>query len=115
MTPEREAHLIRIKAAFLREVDRKYREGQREHGGDLFDHTSLWLVEHAMEEALDEYVYLFTLRERLQQMNIEDWLTGNQRKEQLREDRDEFYCHCGRRYEYRWDEASPTGKTMEEV
>jgi hypothetical protein len=109
VTPEREAHLIRIKAAFLREVDEKYRAGQREHGGDLFDHTMLWFVEQAMAEALDLYVYLFSLRERVQEMNVST-ICG-----QTGEDRDGFHCRCGRRYRYRWDETSPTGKTMEEV
>jgi hypothetical protein len=106
VTPEREAHLFRIKAAFLAEVDKKYREGQREHGGDLFDHTQLWLVEQAMAEALDLYVYLFTLRERIRGLNT---------CPDLEERRDDCHCHCGKRYRYRWDETSPTGKTLEEA
>jgi hypothetical protein len=63
MTPEREAHLKRIKARFANNVEKKYREGQREHGGDLMHNNLLALVEMAISEAVDQVVYLETIRE----------------------------------------------------
>lgn len=63
MTLEQEAHLKRIKSAFASKVDKKYREGQREHGGDLIHHSALALLEMTISEAIDQVVYLETLRE----------------------------------------------------
>jgi len=65
MTPEQEAHLGRVKAAFAAKVDPKYRLGQAEHGGDLFRVAPLKLLDMAIDEAIDNVVYLETLRERL--------------------------------------------------
>lgn len=65
MTSDQEAHLQRIKVIFVTEVDDKYRKGQAEHGGNLFDLTPLDLVNNALLEALDQVVYLVTLRDRL--------------------------------------------------
>jgi hypothetical protein len=66
MTPGQEQHLARIKAAFDSAVDAKYRAGQLEHGGDLWDQTALQLVDNAIEEALDQYTFLVTLRDKLE-------------------------------------------------
>lgn len=61
MTAEQEAHLARVKARFVADLDAKYRAGQEEHGGDL------WLkpgaLENAYAEVLDLAVYLITLME----------------------------------------------------
>lgn len=64
MTDEQEAHLARIKARFLRDVDAKYRKGQAEHGGDLLEKPRL--IDMALEEVLDLAVYLYTLKEVLE-------------------------------------------------
>lgn len=63
MTPEQEAHLARIKKNFVSKVDTKYRAGQKEHGGDLIHKDVLALINLAIEEAIDQVVYLETLRE----------------------------------------------------
>lgn len=65
MTKEQEQHLEDIKNEFLTAVDIKYRKGQEEHGGDLADHNELWLVNAAIDETIDQYVYLYTLREKI--------------------------------------------------
>jgi len=70
MTNEQELHLATIKATFSVLVDAKYRKGQAEHGGDLLDLGELQLVEMALEEAVDEVVYLLSLREKLTKRNI---------------------------------------------
>lgn len=65
MTIAQEQHLQRVKDRFDLDVDTKYRAGAREHGGTLLDASALWLIEEAMKEAVDQYVYLMTLREKL--------------------------------------------------
>ncbi len=65
MTTVQEGHLSEIKSHFLYHVDTKYRKGQREHGGNLFDLTPLQLVEAALDEAVDQFTYLVTLRDKL--------------------------------------------------
>ncbi len=66
MTPEREAHLDSIKYWFVKEVDAKYRQGQAEHGDDLFDKDNL--IDSALEEVLDLAVYLLTLKEKIEKL-----------------------------------------------
>ena len=63
MSPEQEQHLKRIKLNFSSKVDKKYREGQREHGGDLMHNNALAIIDMAISEAVDQVVYLETLRE----------------------------------------------------
>lgn len=65
MTHEQELHLRIIKDQFSQDVDAKYRGGVREHGGNLWEKSPLELTEEAMKEAVDQYVYLATLRGQL--------------------------------------------------
>lgn len=65
MTREQEAHLKLIKTQFVMDVDTKYRKGAAEHGGNLFDISDIKLVNEAMQEAVDQYVYLYTLRDKI--------------------------------------------------
>lgn len=65
MTVEQELHLQSIKDEFSRLVDPKYRKGQAEHGGDLFSLTEMSLLNMAIDEAVDQVVYLLTLRNQL--------------------------------------------------
>jgi len=65
MEPHQEAHLTRIKEEFLVLVDAKYRKGQAEHGGNLQEKPLQDLTDLAVAEAVDQVVYLLTLREQL--------------------------------------------------
>jgi len=65
MTPEQEEHLLSIKSKFVTLVDSKYRKGQAEHGGDLIDKTLGELVDLAIDEAIDQVVYLTTIKQKL--------------------------------------------------
>lgn len=65
MNAEQEEHLQQIKEQFEMLVDRKYRRGQVEHGGDLFEKDYNWLINNALDEAVDLVVYLLTLKARL--------------------------------------------------
>ena len=63
MAGEQEEHLKRIMANFASKVDTKYRNGQKEHGGNLIHMNVLGLVDSSLAEAIDLVVYLETLRE----------------------------------------------------
>lgn len=65
MTNEQERHLGRIIMRFWKLVDAKYRVGQQEHGGNLFDLPEITLLDSAIDEAIDQVVYLLTLREKV--------------------------------------------------
>lgn len=64
MEPEHEAHLTRICEAVVGALQKKYPEGQLEHGGRLWEKPGM--LAHAIDEATDQNVYLHTLREQLQ-------------------------------------------------
>ncbi len=68
MTPEQERHLSDIKREFTGLVDRKYRAGQAEHGGNLWDVRVMRLIDNAIDEAVDQVVYLLTIRRQLELM-----------------------------------------------
>ena len=58
-------HAETIGQDFAKEQYSKYLAGAEQHGGDIHDLTALQLVEMALEEAIDQYVYIHTLREKL--------------------------------------------------
>ncbi len=68
MTPEQEAHLQEIKDFVCAQIDRKYRAGQKEHGGDLW--LKAGIIDMAIEEAVDSLVYLPTLRKQMEKSNF---------------------------------------------
>ena len=65
MTKEQEKHLTEIQKLTVAWIDSKYRAGQKRHGGNLLDMAPLQLVDNAIDEAIDQVTYLFTLREKL--------------------------------------------------
>ena len=64
MTPDQESHLASIIKRFAEACDKKYRAGQAEHGGDLWELSAEALVDNAIDEAIDQVVYLLTLKDR---------------------------------------------------
>lgn len=70
MNVKAEAHLAQVKEQFLHFVDDKYRKGQLEHGGYLTDKTIEQLTDLALDEAIDQVVYLLTLRNKLNEHSI---------------------------------------------
>lgn len=65
MTQEQEEHLERIKRSFLEDVDRKYRAGAKEHGSYLMDLEVIRLCDEMIAEAIDQYVYATSIKEKL--------------------------------------------------
>jgi hypothetical protein len=53
---------LKIQSAVL--MDEKYRKGAEEHGGFLGDMTPEDLIANAIDEAIDQLVYLLTLRDK---------------------------------------------------
>jgi|TARA_R110002051_G_scaffold305675_1_gene375795 hypothetical protein len=63
MTLDQENHLAEIQQSISKRVNEKYRAGQSEHGGDLWERVPL--VEDLIEEALDQMTYALTLKSQL--------------------------------------------------
>lgn len=58
------AHVDRILSKFNADLLAKYEAGQVEHGGNLWEKPGI--LDHAIEEAIDLVVYLYTLKEQLE-------------------------------------------------
>lgn len=69
MKYEQEQHLNEIIKSFMYEVAVKYRKGQKEHGGNLTDMSMEDLIDNVIAEAIDLYVYAFTLRTQIREQN----------------------------------------------
>jgi hypothetical protein len=69
MTPEQEQHLESVKLNFMCAVDTKYRQGQISHGGNLWRKKGL--IDMAIDEAVDQVVYLLTLKDQIGAAGIE--------------------------------------------
>lgn len=67
LTEKQLEHIEEILGWFNSTMPPKYTKGATEHGGDIRDLTPIVLVENALEEALDNIVYLLTLREKLRE------------------------------------------------
>ncbi len=65
LTDKQERHLEHLKNKFEYMVDLKYRRGAIEHGGNLEDMDKYDLIDNALDEVLDQWVYLMTLKEKL--------------------------------------------------
>ena len=62
-----ELHLREVREAFWLDLDRKYRAGQLEHGGRMWEKSGM--LNHAIDEVVDLVVYLYTLRAQLERLN----------------------------------------------
>ena len=60
---EQEDHLNKIQKRVVGRIDRKYRAGQAEHGGDLWERVPL--VEDLIDESIDQVTYALTLKTQL--------------------------------------------------
>jgi hypothetical protein len=59
MTPEQEKHLAAIKDDMAARIDAKYRKGQQEHGGNLWERNP---VKDLDGEIVDATVYFFEIK-----------------------------------------------------
>lgn len=63
MTPAQEKHLASIKKQFSKDLDKKYRAGQKEHGGNVWLKDGM--LDNALDEVIDLVVYLYVLKQQL--------------------------------------------------
>lgn len=66
MNAEHEHHLGQVVDYITEVVGKKYRKGQKEHGGKLWEKSGL--IEEAINEVADLAVYLITLRTQIKQL-----------------------------------------------
>lgn len=62
MTDDQEAHLKFIKYKFSKIMEPKFRKGAEEHATLLHEQPKELLLDYAIEEAIDQVTYLFTLK-----------------------------------------------------
>lgn len=62
--PQKDHRAYITKEASVR-LHKKYEAGALEHGGVLSDHSIEWLIDNAIDEALDQLTYLLTLKEKI--------------------------------------------------
>lgn len=61
--PEQREHARTIVREFAQQMTEKYAAGALEHGGNLWDMGNEQLLDNAIEEAIDQVVYLMTIRQ----------------------------------------------------
>ena len=66
MEREHEEHLGRIMQKLVPRIQEKYRDGQLKHQTRLWEADILQLANEALNEALDQVVYIYTLIEQLE-------------------------------------------------
>jgi hypothetical protein len=64
MDKAHETHLEKIKTTTLELIDKKYRQGQEQHGGNLW--LKPGLIDEAINEAIDQVTYLLTLKDQIE-------------------------------------------------
>ena len=65
MNPNKEEYLLKIINQIIVLSNKKYRAGDKEHGGDLRDLTVEQLVDNMIDEAIDHLIFLLTLKYKL--------------------------------------------------
>jgi hypothetical protein len=66
LTEEQSKHLMRVIGQVAKLTDYKYRKGAKKYGTFLMDLTAEELLDNAIDEAIDQVVYLLSLRDKLQ-------------------------------------------------
>ncbi len=70
MTDQQKEHRAKIMQAASMRIHAKYEAGCKEHHSLLTDYDQWWLLEAAIDEAIDQVVYLLTLKDKLDTHNI---------------------------------------------
>lgn len=65
MTKAQQQHIENIIHEFSLMAEAKYDKGVKEHGGNLWDLPYSQILDNAIEEAIDQFVYLITLKMKL--------------------------------------------------
>lgn len=73
ITQEHEEHIEEIREEFIIAMTSKYYNGVKEHGGHLKNMSALDLIDNALDEAIDQYVYLITLKAKVKDLEEKAW------------------------------------------
>ena len=65
LPPKQEKHLTDIMVETTFRLDTKYRRGYARHKGNLLKMSKKQLLEEAINEAIDQLVYLLTLKSKI--------------------------------------------------
>lgn len=65
LSPAQNDHIVDLQREFCLRLRDKYTKGAEEHGGNLKDMPPIQLIENALNECIDQFTYLMTLREQL--------------------------------------------------
>lgn len=67
ITEEQRQHILNLSRHFESLMTSKYVAGAKEHGGNLWERDPLWLIDQAILENIDQFVYLVTARNELEE------------------------------------------------
>ena len=62
MTNEQQLHMAKLMNAAALQIFERYQQGARQHSDLLSDKSELELLDDAIEECVDQFTYLMTLR-----------------------------------------------------
>ncbi len=65
ITSEQQAHILHLQQMCAKMINKKYIAGAKEHGGNIWDMPNEELLDQALDEAIDQVVYLLTLKDNL--------------------------------------------------
>jgi hypothetical protein len=63
MTPEQHRHVHKLMAKTSLLMEKKYTAGALEHGGNIWNLSPETLLDNAIDEAVDQVVYLLTQKQ----------------------------------------------------
>ena|SRR6185312_14202384 len=75
LTREQYKHIRDLAIAFTSRLNTKYRAGVAEHGGDIRDNGPTALIDMAIDELVDAFVYMMSVREKLLAAEVPTYAT----------------------------------------
>lgn len=72
MSPDQQEHAEELARQFKSRMLYKYSRGASEHGGNLWEMNLKNLLENALDEAIDQVVYILTALEKIDDRGVEE-------------------------------------------
>lgn len=72
MSPDQQQHAHELARQFEVRMLYKYTKGATEHGGNLWEMNLKNLLENALDEAIDQVVYILTALEKVDDRGVEE-------------------------------------------
>ena len=80
MTPEQQAHLNEMQVAFIKLSTEKYKKGQAQHGGKMWEKSGM--LQEAKQEVIDLWHYLCTLERQINEIKLSTSRSGQNQTEE---------------------------------